>query len=1411
MSFKKTVSIALTICMLFSCFQLNAFAKINNKADSFDITGNSILLEAEKVTIKKAQGVSIQKSTSASGSKYVLAEKDWRNEDYAQESAAVEFFFVPKTDGVYKVWIRFAANGDGADSIFISDNGADFVQAPQTKSTGGEEIYNWAKVLTTPLLKAGEKYNVGFLPREREFRLDQIIVTKTDTTPVGLVSDVNDMDNGAVPTPAPGEGLNEDAVVFETTGGSAMFEIEEATITADKGLELVDNKNASGKKLMQASVSRQTNNPALTERGAAEFYIVPDKSAIYYVWARYSADNDGSDSIFISANGGEYKQAPNTSKTGDDATFAWAKMLTTPKLIAGEKYNIRFMPREKGFRIDQIIVTRTNRFTPVGGDIITTAPDPDAIEIIPVDTTKYPAPTITPPPEHPRVMFRSSDIATIKADMEKSQNVFAASEFRRLVTTDINKGVLKEGNGKENYSDAVLAAIEARAFDYAINGNEQAGREAVEAIKNYLDTIDFGDTVSVLYRKQGYCIFIAGEVYDWCYPLLTADDKKTIVALCQVMASNMEIGWPPVKQGAISGHGSELQLTRDLLSIAIAAYDEYPDMYQMIAGRILSEYVEPREFYGQSGTWHQGVSYNFLRLSSGIWFNYLFKVLCGSDVLSFDQSKVMYHSYLYMHRPDGQLLREGDTMESKGKGVYWTEGFFGVYNGASKMTGGDPYLKRELMRMYPDWKFASTGGYESVSATMFLITNDPDLEPRSLEELPKTAYFGSPYGGMVARTGWSDGYNSPDVIAFMKIGEVYGANHNHLDSGNFQIYYKGILASESGSYIGYGQEYDWAQHKATIAHNSLLIYDPDEVMVKAGNPNRGGQRGPSGEYNTLESWTNGTFDTKFGTVLAHEFGPDPITPAYSYIKGDITNAYSDKVSEVLRSMLFIPTDNEDYPAVFLTMDKVTASNKDFDKYWIMHSQQEPEINGNVSIIKRDTEGYNGMLVNQTLYPTNATVTAVGGAGHENEFNGVAIPDPSRFGKTSCEEISTWRIDVRPSVKTETDYFLNAMYVGDADADLPLVEAQLIESEQMMGAKLLGKVAMFAKDAPKLTEQSFTVNGDESELSFVVTGLDKGGYDISVNGNALTTQIATEDGGTIYFTGPAGSYKISRIDENALRETVDVTLPEYELPIKIRIGTKYIYSDVNPVIVNDRTLLPMRALFENIGAEVSYDGETNSATATSGLTTVTVTEGSDTAYVNGEPVTLDVGAMMINDRFMVPVRFISESMGLQVNWSERGQVVTISGVSDTALLESYGMPKKTAKVESVTCLGFIDGSTLNEPLLAKNAVDLNPATLWAEEGDGRYLLVTLSKEYTINAMAAMFNNASTRTESFSLAVSSDNENWTTVIDHATTDGKTEDFQTFTFNPVKAKYVKYIGHTNSKNGWNALKEIAFIPAE
>lgn len=96
----------------------------------------------------------------------------------------------------------------------------------------------------------------------------------------------------------------------------------------------------------------------------------------------------------------------------------------------------------------------------------------------------------------------------------------------------------------------------------------------------------------------------------------------------------------------------------------------------------------------------------------------------------------------------------------------------------------------------------------------------------------------------------------------------------------------------------------------------------------------------------------------------------------------------------------------------------------------------------------------------------------------------------------------------------------------------------------------------------------------------------------------------------------------------------------------------------PVIVNDRTMVPLRAIFETMGAEVEWDDATKTVTATRDDVTISLAIGSDQLYVNGEAKTIDTPAMIINDRTMVPVRAIAESFGCEVNWNETARRVYI---------------------------------------------------------------------------------------------------------------------------------------------------------
>lgn len=112
-------------------------------------------------------------------------------------------------------------------------------------------------------------------------------------------------------------------------------------------------------------------------------------------------------------------------------------------------------------------------------------------------------------------------------------------------------------------------------------------------------------------------------------------------------------------------------------------------------------------------------------------------------------------------------------------------------------------------------------------------------------------------------------------------------------------------------------------------------------------------------------------------------------------------------------------------------------------------------------------------------------------------------------------------------------------------------------------------------------------------------------------------------------------------------------------IRVFIDGRPVNFDVPPNMVQGRVLVPLRGIFEQLGATVDYDARTQHIVALRGGQSVELTVGSRQARVNNNPSLLDVPAFTINGRTMVPLRFISESLGAGVQWVEANQTILIS--------------------------------------------------------------------------------------------------------------------------------------------------------
>ena len=112
-------------------------------------------------------------------------------------------------------------------------------------------------------------------------------------------------------------------------------------------------------------------------------------------------------------------------------------------------------------------------------------------------------------------------------------------------------------------------------------------------------------------------------------------------------------------------------------------------------------------------------------------------------------------------------------------------------------------------------------------------------------------------------------------------------------------------------------------------------------------------------------------------------------------------------------------------------------------------------------------------------------------------------------------------------------------------------------------------------------------------------------------------------------------------------------------IKVKINGKKLEFDVKPQLINGRTMVPLRAIFEALGATVNWDDATQTVVFTRNFTAVVMTINSPVMYVNGNAVTLDTPACLVDRRTMVPVRAVSEAFGTKVDWDDATQTVDIT--------------------------------------------------------------------------------------------------------------------------------------------------------
>ena len=173
-------------------------------------------------------------------------------------------------------------------------------------------------------------------------------------------------------------------------------------------------------------------------------------------------------------------------------------------------------------------------------------------------------------------------------------------------------------------------------------------------------------------------------------------------------------------------------------------------------------------------------------------------------------------------------------------------------------------------------------------------------------------------------------------------------------------------------------------------------------------------------------------------------------------------------------------------------------------------------------------------------------------------------------------------------------------------------------------------------------------------------------------------------------------------------------------ITVKLNGEALEFDVQPQLIGGRTMVPLRKIFESLGAVVTWDESTSTVTAYNEFYIVKATIGSNTMFVNGEEKWIDVPPMEVNSRTLVPARFVAEAFNCAVQWDTNTQTVYIvSGNSD------YSQVEKDTSTTNNTAGNFVNSDAFNKlknTIISKGEKEDNKYTYYFidyEDDSSRY--------------------------------------------------------------------------------------------
>lgn len=615
-----------------------------------------------------------------------------------------------------------------------------------------------------------------------------------------------------------------------------------------------------------------------------------------------------------------------------------------------------------------------------------------------------------------------------------------------------------------------------------------------------------------------------------------------------------------------------------LAYFASAAVEGYPDCNQRCqtwrdkVAASLANVLDISEVVTPEGSYHESMDYMRITWGSLVMLAELQRTTTGIDPAQhFSVFRNVGDTYLYKLLPDGTPSREGDNE-------------YPVLDARDTTLLG--YAVHRFKDPYAAWMLRQSGfvGKQWVLPVLEFLWDDPEVTPRNPalaaeQELSRQKYFPG-VGHLVMRDGWT-----PESTWIEFDCGPYFAKHQHLDQNQFTIYHRGYLAIDSGAdYTDTESPHYLNYYRRTVAHNSVLVFDPTEKFFWSDNllpaANDGGQRMNSSRYwNTIRSrddWNRTRDLWDLGTMRVIDHVPGQ----YHYALGDASRAYSrDKLRTFTRELVYVPAQN-----LLFVFDRVISSNPSFRKAWLLHGVNQPVVDrdaGKTTSAAQEFRQANtfrysdgsGELLAHALLPKERIITRRGGNGSDSycpgddhggawgtgenwplePAEGAPLPDDPRlrhmwklFWGDDFNRIlpsnrknvvpGSWRIEVSPASPAEEDLFLHALEIG-ATGKTGQRRVELLDGAGVQGGAFeQGPMVLFSASGNPIAAAEVSLP-DLGCTSLLLTGLQPdavyelnlGGLNVSTSPNAVLPGVSA---GTERLR--ANSKGILRLERHDLR-------------------------------------------------------------------------------------------------------------------------------------------------------------------------------------------------------------------------------------------------------------------------------------